>query len=96
MEPKRAGPDYYQWRVFMDESPTVLSQVESVLYRLHPTFPNPIHLVDDPRSNFALTSQGWGEFLMRITVFLKDGLEYHTSYYLDLEKPWPEDTTVRN
>ena len=57
-----------------------------VEYRLHKTFPDPIRLVDDHKSKFALEQGGWGEFWIFITVFLKDGREVQTKHYLELRE----------
>lgn len=82
---------WFEWKVFMKEPPNKLDQVRSVEYRLHETFPNPIRVVEDRDSRFALRSAGWGEFTIFITIYLKDGKEEHTEYYLDLRKTWPPD-----
>src|SRR5262249_31659230 len=38
---------YYEWRVFVDESPAVLDTISRVDYALHPTFPNPFQSSSD-------------------------------------------------
>jgi len=90
---KRVGSrgkyEWFEWWVFMDEPHDRIDKVKSVEYRLHDTFPNPIRVVEDQNSNFALISEGWGEFLIFITIYFKDGTEEHTKYYLDLGKSWP-------
>jgi transcription initiation factor IIF auxiliary subunit len=83
--------EWFEWKVFMDEPAEKLGKVRSVEYRLHKTFPNPIRIVEDRNSRFALKSAGWGEFWIFITIYLNDGTEEHTKYYLDLRKPWPTD-----
>lgn len=83
--------EWYEWKVFMDESPEKLNKVSSVEYRLHPTFREPIHTVNDRDSKFALNSAGWGTFRIDITVYLKDGKEVNTTYDLDFGKPWPSE-----
>lgn len=85
----RGDYEWFEWKIFMDEPAEKLEKVKSVEYRLHETFPNPIRNVEDQNSQFALESSGWGEFQIYITIYLKDGTEEHTKYYLDLEKPWP-------
>ena len=80
----RGTYDWFKWRLFMDEPQARLDQVESVEYQLHETFPNPIRVVRDQDSGFALQSAGWGEFPIYITVHLKDGAEVHEEYDLDL------------
>lgn len=84
----RGNYEWFEWKVFMDEPPENLANVKSVEYRLHESFPNPIRIVVDWNSQFALRSEGWGEFWILITIYLKDGTEEHTKYYLDLSKPW--------
>ena len=83
------GRTYYQWRVFMDEPPEVLDRIAEVQYVLHPTFPEPFQVRSDPRTKFALETNGWGEFRIIITIRYKDGKVEKTSYYLDLDKEWP-------
>jgi len=75
----------------MNEPEDKLNKVKSVEYRLHSTFPNPIRVVEDRKSKFALTTAGWGEFLIRITIHLEDETEEYEKYQLNLRKPWPSD-----
>lgn len=82
---------WFEWKVFMDEPAEKLDKVRNVEYRLHETFPNPICIIEDRNSQFALRSAGWGEFWIFITIYLEDGTEEHTRYYLNLGKPWPPD-----
>src|SRR6185503_9920070 len=81
--------DWHQWMVFMDEPPATCDLVQSVEYRLHDTFPNPIRVISDRGSRFALSSAGWGEFRIAITVHLKDGTVQRTYHDLDLSKEPP-------
>jgi transcription initiation factor IIF auxiliary subunit len=84
---KQGKYNYYKWKVFMDESADTLAQVKRVEYRLHSTFRDPIRIVEDRISRFALQSEGWGEFYIFITVYLNDGKKENTKYYLKLTKP---------
>lgn len=86
---RRGIYEWSEWKVFMDEPDENLDKVRSVEYRLHETFPNPIRMIDDRNSRFALKSAGWGEFWIFITVHLQDGTEEHVKFYLDLSRPWP-------
>lgn len=83
---KGEGSQYYDWRVFVDESPDVLKTIDRVTYFLHPTFPNPVRTVDDRSTGFALSSSGWGEFEIRAQLHFKDGTTRTTSFMLDLSK----------
>jgi transcription initiation factor IIF auxiliary subunit len=89
LEGKRAKMDYYRWRVFVDEPPEVLNNIDEVEYTLHPTFPEPNQVRSDPRDKFALETSGWGEFRILAIVRYKDGREERPTYWLDLHKPWP-------
>lgn len=81
--------DWHQWMVFMDEPKATCDLVHSVEYRLHDTFPNPTRMSTDRDARFALTSAGWGEFRIAITVRMKDGTIQRTHHDLDLSKKLP-------
>jgi len=87
---RRGTYDWYQWRVFVDGDDSTLDRIKQVTYILHPTFPNPIQVVNDRGSKFALNSSGWGSFTMSIVIEFKDGKEEQAKYFLDLGKKWPE------
>lgn len=67
----------WDWKIFLESSDDVLSQVRCVEYTLHPTFPNPIQEICDKGNNenqaFVLTGNGWGSFEVKIRILLKDG-----------------------
>ena len=88
---RRGDYSWFEWKVFMNEPEDKLRKVKSVEYRLHKTFPNPIRVIEDRDSRFALRSSGWGEFWIYITIYLIDGTEEHTQHYLNLRKSWPPD-----
>lgn len=77
---------WYKWKIFVDEQPGIINEIESVTYVLHPTFPNPIRIVTDANSKFALEESGWGSFTMLIRTNFKNGEEFEIDYFLDLEK----------
>lgn len=90
IDTKRQGEDRYEWCVFVDEPAALLDEIESVEYTLHPTFPNPIRLVNDRDHRFALYSSGWGSFALRIRVSFINGEHTTTSFYLELAHDgWP-------
>lgn len=80
---------YYRWRVFVDESKSVLEDIEAVQYLLHPTFPDPLRIRTSKGEQFGLETTGWGEFTLSITVQYRDGTESKAFYRLDLSKDWP-------
>ena len=87
------GNDWWTWRVWIDGPAPDLDAVESVTYRLHPTFPDPIRIVRDRVSQFRLEGYGWGEFSIPINVALKTGETHRLRHDLVLERPAP--TSVR-
>jgi transcription initiation factor IIF auxiliary subunit len=87
---KEEDYDYFDWEVYIDEDDAVLDSIDHVTYFLHETFPEPIRTISDRDSKFALRSQGWGEFTLRVVVVYKDGTSDNQSYRLDLSRAWDE------
>lgn len=80
-------PGWWEWTVSLSGSEQELDQVDSVQYTLHPTFPQPVREVSDRVSRFALSSAGWGEFMIYATANLKDGSEVPLRHWLCLVEP---------
>jgi transcription initiation factor IIF auxiliary subunit len=95
---KLAKPEFkndisFDWCVFLDEEREILNNIEYIKYILHPTFPNPERIVYDYKDKFALYSNGWGSFNIRIEIVSKNKVIYKTNYYLNLkENNWPIKT----
>lgn len=85
---KRGEYDFYDWEIFVDEDEQVLAKIDHVIYFLHKTFPNPVRIVNDRSSRFALRSRGWGEFQIGIQVVCIDQQIIQDTYWLDLSRPW--------
>lgn len=87
---KKYEKDYYEWCVFVDEPAEVIGTIKSVEYTLHPTFPDPVRLVETKSNKFALFLSGWGEFSIRIRINYEDGSSATSSHYLHLHPDdWP-------
>ena len=68
--------DYWDWTIFVKAPEDVLEQIEYVEYKLHPTFPNPVRIVNQRGSGpyaFPLNTSGWGTFTVKVKVYYKDG-----------------------
>ena len=68
--------NYWEWTIFINAPEDVLEKIEYVEYTLHPTFLNPVRIVNQRSSGdyaFPLTTSGWGTFTVKIKVFYKDG-----------------------
>jgi transcription initiation factor IIF auxiliary subunit len=84
---KKERNGQWNWTVYLDAAPAVLERIRCVQYTLHPTFPNPVREVcerGNPNHPFALSASGWGEFVMNIRVFLRDGQSQEFQYQLRL------------
>lgn len=75
---------WWKWSVWVEGSPEDLAEIESVTYRLHPTFPNPVVHVTNASTKFRLTSAGWGEFAIAADVKMRDGRIVRLERWLEL------------
>ena len=88
------GDDYWDWSVWIESADAKkLDNVQSVTYHLHNTFPNPVRIITDRKSNFKLEASGWGTFKIYIIVKLKDKSVIELKHNLILEYP---DTPSRD
>jgi|GEM_PF-2765881 hypothetical protein len=77
--------DYWDWTIFIKAPEDVLEQIEYVEYSLHPTFPNPVRIVNRRGTGphaFSLTTSGWGTFTVKVKVYYKDGTYQRISHSL--------------
>jgi hypothetical protein len=86
---KKYDDDWYDWCVFVDEGSDVINTIKSIEYALHPSFPDPVRLVVNKASKFALFSSGWGGFSIKIRINYENGSLFSTSYSLRLDRSWP-------
>jgi len=86
--------DWWWWRVWLDGPARELDQVESVTYKLHQAFPEPIRTITNRSTKFELRSGGWGTFTIYATVTRKDGTSKKLRHALHLEYPSTELETA--
>ncbi len=87
---KKYDRNWYEWCVYVDGDKEVIDRIQSVEYRLHPTFSDPLRTITQKQNRFALFSSGWGGFVIRTRVKFSDGGEETGSYTLDLNRDdWP-------
>jgi transcription initiation factor IIF auxiliary subunit len=67
------GAGRWDWTIFLDADSNVLREIECVEYTLHPTFPNPVRKVCQSETKFALSSNGWGTFVVKVKILYKNG-----------------------
>lgn len=79
------GRNRWDWTIFIDADQDALSRIQCVEYTLHETFPDPVRTVCTAANRFALSSDGWGFFTVKIRVILKDGSQRSLSHDLKLQ-----------
>jgi len=83
------GNDYWRWWAWIEAEGTELDKVKEVIWILHPTFNQSRVRVTDHSSKFQLRTAGWGTFLLRAEVVLKDDEKQLLKHNLRLEYPKP-------
>jgi TIR domain/YEATS family len=83
---RQVDSDRWEWAVWVEGTKEELDDIASVEYTLHPTFSNPMRVVDDRRSKFRLEESGGAEFELRARVDLKTGRSKMLKQWLELER----------
>jgi hypothetical protein len=79
------GQSLWDWTIYIDADASALSQIECVQYTLHPTFPNPVQKICD-NNNFALSTRGWGTFVVGVKILFKNGESQELSHQLIFQR----------
>ncbi len=82
---KYIGNDWWKWSVWLEGLEA--QKVKAVTWKLHPSFPEPEKVVDDPSTNFRLDAGGWGAFVVKADVHLNDGTTRQLEHELELHYP---------
>jgi transcription initiation factor IIF auxiliary subunit len=62
---------------------SLLTQVVRVVYRLHPTFRNPLREVRSRENDFGMATFAWGEFNLKAKVYFANGKTIDLERYID-------------
>lgn len=81
---KKIRDDWYSWTVFIEGTAQELNEIKRIIYQLHESFPTSRIVSTNALNNFARTSQGWGEFLVRVEAEMKSGETKNAERWLDL------------
>ena len=84
---KYEGDSRWRWSLWIEGSDADLDRIDSVTYRLHSTFPEPIRTVRDRATKFQLRCSGWGVFLIPVEVRLKNGKTVQLLHQLQFTFP---------
>jgi hypothetical protein len=82
-----AGDDYWRWWAWIECDDTELDNIKEVIWILHPSFEPTQVIASEKSDKFRLETAGWGTFLLRATVSLKDGTKLPLKHNLRLEYP---------
>ncbi|HEY3103624.1 MAG TPA: pYEATS domain-containing protein [Pyrinomonadaceae bacterium] len=78
--------DWWEWEAFIDdEGSGELNNVVSVKYVLHPTFVDPVRVVDNPVGGFRLKTEGRGEFDLVAYVQMKNEQPQKLTHEIELK-----------
>jgi transcription initiation factor IIF auxiliary subunit len=91
---KYVGSGRYEWTVFLVAEAPFLKTIKYVEYTLHPSIPNPVQIIRDHDTNFALSSNGWGEFNIFVKIVFKNGRKMYFEHWLNLEERSEEGIEV--
>lgn len=81
--------DYWNWWAWIDADDARLDEIEKVVWLLHPSFAQSRRTLKDRPSRFRLDASGWGTFLLRAELHLKNGSTIALRRNLRLEYPEP-------
>ncbi len=76
----------FEWKVSVVANGSTLDSIRSVEYTLHPSFSNPVVLVTNRQTNFALKANGWGEFYIYAKILYRDGRVERKRHWLILRR----------
>ena len=83
--------NWYSWTIRIDGTEGELSKIDQVTYILHKSFPNNRLVSKDPTNQFEMTFQGWGEFLVKAEILLRDKTKSFGELWLNLGFPSTDD-----
>lgn len=72
---QKLNDDLWKWKIYIAAPNSILNKIKCVEYTLHPTFPNPVHLVctrGNGSKAFPLEARGWGTFRVKVLIYFKD------------------------
>jgi hypothetical protein len=82
------------WSAWIEGPDDALDRIKAVRYTLHPTFPDPVRIVNNRSSKFAVDSSGFGEFTIHADVRPVSGEPFHLDHWLELGKSADATTDV--
>jgi hypothetical protein len=87
------GNDFWRWWAWIDAEDAELDNVKEVVWFLHPSFKRARRVTEDRSTCFRLDTAGWGTFLLRAEVALKNDEKRLLTHNVRLE--YPDNTGAR-
>jgi len=87
------GKGFWKWSIWIDAPEKELNQIESVTYRLDPSFGQPIQIMTNRKKQFRLEASGYSEFRIDVSIKRKGGRISKTMHWLEL--PHPMETSEK-
>ena len=81
------GKEHYHIGVWVEGDDNELDSIQRVEYLLHPTFKRPLRSFESRDNKFSVTFWTWGMFMIRVSIFFKNGIIEKRDYYLGYELP---------
>jgi transcription initiation factor IIF auxiliary subunit len=83
---KYVDSGHYDWTVFLVAEAPFLKTINYVEYTLHPSIPDPVRIIRDRDTNFALSSRGLSEFNIYVKIVFNNGRKMYFEHWLSLEE----------
>ena len=78
--------DRWTFRVFLSGTPSVLAEVDRVVYTLDPIFPNPVRVSRSVSTGFKIEFTSWGTFTVKIRIVQKHGADCLQEHILTADR----------
>lgn len=89
---------YREFTIFVDGSTESLNKIESVEYRLPPTFPKPNIRIYERWNKFGYKAFAYQSFELQYTIRLKGYPPHHPGYsgiyFIDINEPYGHDVSI--
>ena len=80
-----ARQQQYRWELHLEpKEGKTLDNIESVEFRLHESFRNPIRKKFSAGNGFQCKSKGWGSFIINMEVVYRNMTKHHLGHVLQL------------
>ncbi len=81
------GREHYHVGFWLEGEESELDTVSRVEYRLHESFKNRLRSSANRSNKFSVTIWTWGQFLIRATIYFKNGETEEKEFFLEYNLP---------